>query len=90
MWHKTLWAFNARDCSGFSFTGRKVPAFTPLVGLCIQKNVSSVQKQNDEIRNQRIRNKTMKLPLVNTGVAAQKLTENDRLKVLTATVIVIE
>ena len=97
MWHKTLWAFNARDCSGFflhrpkSSRIKKFPqTFTPLAGLCIQKNVSSAQKQNDEIRNQRIRNKTMKLPLVNTGVATKKLTENDRLKVLTATVIVIE
>ena len=32
----------------------------------------------------------MKLPWVHTGEAAKKLTENDRLKVLTATVIVIE
>ena len=49
-----------------------------------------VQKHNDQIRDQTIRNKMMKLPLVHTGEATRKLTENDRLKVLTATVIVVE
>ena len=51
------------------------------------KKVSFVQKQNDEIRNQTFRNKTMKSPF---GCSRQKLTENDRLKVLTAKVIIIE
>ena len=64
--------------------------FASLAGLCIQKIVSFVQKQNDEIRNQTIRSKTMKLPWVHTGEAAKKLTEIDRLKVLTAAVIVTE
>ena len=97
MWHKTLWGFIARDCSVFilhrpkSSRIKKFPqTFASLAGLRIQKIVCFVQKQNVEIRNQTIRNKTMKLPLIHTGEAAKKLTENDRLKVLTATVIVIE
>ena len=97
MWHKTLWGFIARDCSVFilhrlkSSHIKKFPqTFASLAGLRIQKIVCFVQKQNVEIRNQTIRNKTMKLPLISTGEAAKKLTENDRLKVLTATVIVLE
>lgn len=71
----------------FSSTGKKVPALKSprkiyfAGGIMHTKNVSSIQWQNDEIRNKTFRNKTMKLPLVHTDVAAKKRTENDRLKV---------